>query len=78
MIIYCVVAMCLPFSSIILFISFSFSFSFSFCTQTTTTTTTTTQLFGFCTPGSKLGRETKFKMLSKFDSEELPESDDEW
>ena len=70
MIIYCVVAMCLPFSSIILFISFSFSF----CTQTTTTT----QLFGFCTPGSKLGRETKFKMLSKFDSEELPESDDEW
>jgi hypothetical protein len=37
------------------------------------------ELFGFCQPGSKLGRETKFKMLSRYDSEELPEGDDlEW
>jgi hypothetical protein len=37
------------------------------------------ELFGFCQPGSKLGRETKLKMLSRHDSEELPEEDDlEW
>ena len=31
------------------------------------------EIFGFCEPGSRLGRETKYQMLSRFDNEELPE-----
>lgn len=33
------------------------------------------QLFGFTMAGSKLGRETRFRMLSNHDAEELPEED---
>ena len=33
------------------------------------------QLFGFTMAGSKLGRETRFRMLSNHDVEELPEED---